>query len=297
MVTTRSAGPRSGVRRSARLSGTGSLGQDEFLRLLQEKSQKPSKKRKRRNDDEDEPRSHPKREGSPSPESSSDARLKCREQTLKQRETDLKKKESDLDSQAQNLNTIMKGKEKEMTLEFLEEHLSCALCCEIIACPYSPISGNCGHSFCAMCLLKWYFSRLHDDCGSWHERVACPFCRAPLTFTPAIPPRDINTFPFAPNRLADACIQAAVEKLASNGSPKPEADGRSQSRRASRVKKEESVGLLLESDVIGWSEYGRNRTDWNNRNRRGHDEMEDIRSRWTVLAPEDFHAIKSRLNV
>jgi len=306
MVTTRSAGPGASLRRSARLSGTGSLGQDEFLRILQDKTQRPSKKRKRRNvghDDVEELASPAKRERASSVETSSNVNSGCREKALNQRELDLKKKQEDLDSQTRNLDTIVKEKEKEMTLEFLDENLSCALCCEIIACPYAPTSANCGHSFCAICILKWFFSRLHRACGSWHENVACPFCRTPLAYTPAFPPRDLSTFPFSPNRLADACIRSAIEKLASSslpdnpGPPKPGANGRNQTQRVSRVKKEESVGLGLESDIEGWKEGGRNRIEWNARERLGHDEMVDMRNRWPRLTPDDFAAIKIRLSV
>jgi len=311
MVKTRSAGPSSSLRRSARLSGSGSVSRDEFLRILQDNTQRPSRKRKRRDtggnidhDDVEELPPPTKRERSPAAgDSSSSAKLRCREKALNERERDLKKKQEDLDSQAQNIDTIMKEKEKEMTLAFLDDNFSCALCCEIIACPYSPTSVDCGHSFCAICLLKWFFSRLHRACGSWHESVACPFCRTPLAHTPPDPPRHLSTFPFAPNRLADASIRAALEKLASSTSPdnqgllNPEDGGGNQANRASRVKKEESVGLGPESDMDSWLEGGRSRVEWSARERRGHSEMVDIRNRWPRLTSDEFTAIKNRLNV
>lgn len=58
---------------------------------------------------------------------SSNVKSGCREKALNQRELDMKKKQEDLDSQTRNLDTIVKEKEKEMTLEFLDENLSCAL--------------------------------------------------------------------------------------------------------------------------------------------------------------------------
>ncbi|KIY53356.1 hypothetical protein FISHEDRAFT_19104, partial [Fistulina hepatica ATCC 64428] len=72
-----------------------------------------------------------------------------------------------------------------------------------IAHPYSLNAGRCGHSFCAQCLLKWFFSRLHKGCGNWHESVDCPICRQMVVITPDRVPRMDITFPFVPNRLGD----------------------------------------------------------------------------------------------
>lgn len=82
------------------------------------------------------------------------------------------------------------------------------------ACPYMLTPVECGHTFCATCTLKWFFSRLHSGCGAWHESVDCPLCRALLVITPEEPPRTTALIPFAPNRLADGSLRNILDKLA-----------------------------------------------------------------------------------
>ena len=72
---------------------------------------------------------------------------------------------------------------------------------------------NCGHSFCALCMLKHLFSRFHRTCGGWHEHVECPMCRSVLIYTPSQVPRSLLTFPFAKNRIADAAVAAMIDQL------------------------------------------------------------------------------------
>jgi hypothetical protein len=62
-------------------------------------------------------------------------------------------------------------------------------CYEIMAQPYSLNPGQCGHTFCALCILRHFFSRLHKACGGWHESVDCPMCRSLLVITPDRVPR------------------------------------------------------------------------------------------------------------
>ncbi|KAI0653298.1 hypothetical protein C8Q70DRAFT_888627, partial [Cubamyces menziesii] len=78
------------------------------------------------------------------------------------------------------------------------------------ACPYSLTPGRCGHSFCALCVLKWCFAAVHRGCGYWHDSLECPLCRAELPYTSDLTPRSIFSFPFSPNRLADGAIKALV---------------------------------------------------------------------------------------
>lgn len=80
--------------------------------------------------------------------------------------------------------------------------------------PYTLSSVNCGHTFCAICILKWYFAKLHRSCGSWHESVKCPLCRSLLILTPESIPRQIITVPFAPNRIAEGAMKSMIERLA-----------------------------------------------------------------------------------
>lgn len=62
-------------------------------------------------------------------------------------------------------------------------------CYDIMAQPYSLNPGQCGHTFCALCILRHFFSRLHKACGGWHESVDCPMCRSLLVITPDRVPR------------------------------------------------------------------------------------------------------------
>lgn len=80
-----------------------------------------------------------------------------------------------------------------------------------MANPYA--LSPCGHSFCAICLLKWFFSRMHKKCGLWHQSVHCPICRNGIVLTPPRTPRPETTFPFTPNRAAAAVIEQQLEKL------------------------------------------------------------------------------------
>lgn len=84
---------------------------------------------------------------------------------------------------------------------------------------------NCGHTFCAICMIKHFFSRFHRTCGGWHEHVECPMCRSILIYTPNQLPRSLLTFPFAKNRMADAALVAMVDQLAiqieTMGTPNP----------------------------------------------------------------------------
>ncbi|KAH9929866.1 uncharacterized protein BXZ73DRAFT_77986 [Epithele typhae] len=97
-------------------------------------------------------------------------------------------------------------------LKQLEERYICSLCFEIMALPYGLNHGLCGHTFCALCALKWYFAAMDCVCGYWHDALECPLCRAELPFVPD-QPRLMSTFPFVPNRLADDAIQAYLEIL------------------------------------------------------------------------------------
>ena len=72
---------------------------------------------------------------------------------------------------------------------------------------------NCGHTFCAICMVKHFFSRFHRTCGGWHEHVECPMCRSILIYTPNQLPRSLLTFPFAKNRMTDAAVVAMIDQL------------------------------------------------------------------------------------
>ena len=142
-----------------------------------------------------------------------------------------------------------------------------------MAYPYSLHPGQCGHTFCAICILRWFFSRLHRACGGWHEAVDCPICRSVLILTPDRVPRSNVTFPFVPNRVAAAVVESLIERLATSSLPVvkrecSEALRISESDKQGRKRKKE-VAKLEDSDVDldDWKKEGTMRAEWLKRDR------------------------------
>ncbi|KAH6915920.1 hypothetical protein BKA70DRAFT_1418837 [Coprinopsis sp. MPI-PUGE-AT-0042] len=198
------------------------------------------------------------------------------------------------------------------TLSHLDEHFQCPLCYEVAATPYTVSSPDCGHTFCAICILKWFFSRLHPPCGSWHEAVDCPICRARFVYTPDAPPREADTFPFVPNRLATTVITAFIEKIGSHPvntamhvkkeeeevmvSGSKRAGGRKCSRKTKEEEMEEDEKPRT-SAIDAWKEGGALRTEWLRKEREGRQEMTRLHGSWRVLRSMDFVETKRRLGV
>ncbi|KAF8555988.1 hypothetical protein OG21DRAFT_1409967 [Imleria badia] len=191
------------------------------------------------------------------------------------------------------------------TLRYLEEYFTCPLCFEIMACPYALIPRNCGHTFCATCILKWFFSRLHKGCGGWHEAVDCPLCRSALPHTPERTPRSTSCFPFTPNRTADMAIRGLINTISHELT---------------------DASTLASSPLSDWNEDGHSKQEWSKREmyvtsavsgvaffiadsallclsipfragRAGRIEMTAIAAQWNTLKPTDFVIIKNRLEV
>lgn len=160
-------------------------------------------------------------------------------------------------------------------------------CYEILAAPYSLNPSHCGHTFCALCILKWFFSRLHRPCGGWHESVDCPICRSLLIITPETTPRLLLTFPFVPNRVTASVIESLIEKLVkpplcsqakikreetdgtwASQSRKNRGRGCIRKREASEEKEEENVSDV--PDVAAWREGGLMRAEWLKKDRQVH---------------------------
>lgn len=195
-----------------------------------------------------------------------------------------------------------------------------------MAYPYTMNPGQCGHTFCAICILKWFFSRLHRVCGGWHEAVDCPICRSALVITPDRVPRPVTTFPFVPNRVATAVVESLVEKLAQSSLPPAvkqedsealrisdsDKEGRKRKREAPKV---EDDNCSPEADLDAWKEGGSLRTEWLKRDRYvyiynfidnnllqavssdGKREMSNLVRSWTTLGSHDFLLLKQRLEV
>lgn len=150
-------------------------------------------------------------------------------------------------------------------------------CYEILAHPFSLNPGQCGHTFCALCILKWFFSRLHKACGGWHESVDCPICRSLLVITPDRTPRLDITFPFVPNRTAAAVCDFLIQKLAETPSGSSLSVKREDSegvlgsgsgwemewgRKKGKSKEEEEELEEQSSGLAGWMEGGSTRAEW-----------------------------------
>ncbi|KAL0953826.1 hypothetical protein HGRIS_005006 [Hohenbuehelia grisea] len=246
------------------------------------------------------------------------ADLLGREQALLEREQEMQSRTDELDAR---LHTILKKedqvtsmvsqfeeREAKAALSQLEEHFTCPLCYEVMAHPYTLNPGQCGHSFCGICILKWFFSRLHQACGGWHESVDCPICRSLLVITPDRTPRLDITFPFVPNRLADQVLQSLVEKVS-----RPHTSGS-----GSAIKTEErelhwassemecgvKKGKTKEEEeqeatcaVSEWKESGPAKVEWQRKEREGRVEMDYLAANWTTLNSSYFVQLKKKLGV
>ncbi|KAK6992179.1 RING finger domain-containing protein [Favolaschia claudopus] len=254
-----------------------------------------------------------------------------RESALEIREVECHRRQVELDARATSLaqredeaRALVQGvaiRESKATLAQLEEHFTCALCYDIMAQPYSLNPGQCGHTFCALCILRHFFSRLHKACGGWHESVDCPMCRSLLVITPERAPRLDITFPFVPNRTAAALCESMVEKLsqqcaaASNGSSlivKREesvvnwsgsesllCDVERAARRKGKGKldDEDEMDIELDAELVGWREGGNSRTEWLKKDREGKKEMLNLFTQWTTMGSQEFILLKQRLGV
>lgn len=144
-------------------------------------------------------------------------------------------------------------------------------CYEVFSAPHSLNAPSCGHTFCGLCILKWFFSKLHG-CGAWHEQVVCPMCRAEIHT-----PDRRTTFPFIPNRLAATTILSLTDKLCARPAitamlvKREEADdvlvsgskpprGRSCSRLLEAKSEEDDIAQT--PDLDGWRDGGSLRTEW-----------------------------------
>ncbi|KAJ7066557.1 hypothetical protein C8F01DRAFT_1080094 [Mycena amicta] len=251
-----------------------------------------------------------------------------RESALEQRETECGLRAAELDARStavlareQEASAIASQtavRESQAVLAILEEHFTCPLCYEIMAQPYSLNPGQCGHTFCALCILRHFFSRLHKACGGWHESVDCPMCRSLLVITPDRIPRLDITFPFVPNRTAAAVCESLINQLSVSSSSTPvikrepsesalpgdiSAECQWGRRKGGKTKEEEEMELETElepdgeSALVGWREGGHLRTDWIRKDREGKHEMVNLLRCWTTMQPKDFIELKHKYGV
>jgi hypothetical protein len=185
-----------------------------------------------------------------------------------------------------------------------------------MAHPYTINSIQCGHTFCAICILKWFFTRLHRNCGRWHEAVECPICRSPFVLTPDQVPRPEITFPFLPNRTAAAVCKSLIENLAKSQSDLLDVKRALKSK--SKAKNVDSTATTKtrnsnNADVTAWREGGYMRAEWlkrdrqvhsrsarstkstlSNSHREGKEELNYILKSWATLTSEDFLMLKQK---
>lgn len=129
------------------------------------------------------------------------------------------------------------------------------------ACPFSLHAYNCGHSFCALCLIRWFFSSLHG-CGCWHDLVSCPLCRSQAVDPAPDPPRQNALCPFIPNRLVDNVVNNMVEKLKSVVENTAVGDERHDTDHIHERSKAKNAPLALPSELSEWGKCGQKRSDW-----------------------------------
>ncbi|KAJ6555746.1 hypothetical protein B0H10DRAFT_1207704 [Mycena sp. CBHHK59/15] len=214
------------------------------------------------------------------------------------------------EDEAAAARTQLAIREAKATLATLEEHFTCALCYEIMAQPYSLNPAKCGHTFCALCVLRHFFSRLHKACGGWHESVDCPMCRSLLVITPDRLPRPEITFPFVPNRTAAAVCESMIETLSCSSAPSGLVVKREESegawpgsewdmewgRQKGKSKEEEKIEEE-NADIAGWREGGNLRTEWLKKNREGKKEMAHLLKYWSSMRSQDFVDLKVKFGV
>ncbi|KAJ7224218.1 hypothetical protein GGX14DRAFT_648999 [Mycena pura] len=263
----------------------------------------------------DKPKTHPRRSTriTPSELVRRESALEIREAECSRRAAELEEHSLSLSKKEDEASTLLSQiaiREDKAILSQLEEHFTCALCYEVMAQPYSLNPGQCGHTFCALCILRHFFSRLHKACGGWHESVDCPMCRSLLVITPDRVPRLDITFPFVPNRTAAAVCESIIEKLSRSSPSSGLVVKREESestwpgsewdmewgRKKGKSKEEEEIEEE-NADLAGWREGGNLRTEWLKKDREGKKEMLHLLKYWTTMRSQDFVDLKQKFGV
>lgn len=186
------------------------------------------------------------------------------------------------------------------------------------ACPYSLPVASCGHSFCAICCLRWFFHYLEvDKTVVYHRSVDCPVCEGPLAdFSILDEWRERSTFPFIPNGLAVDAIDShflLFDSALKSGSSGPEGteSGSGEERRQEDTDLRDLVGLDLKQ-TNNWKRGGEERLRWEERARfvarfsrtrrmlilcyrLGKEKMSMLEKMWALSPPEAFSQFKADL--
>ena len=134
------------------------------------------------------------------------------------------------------------------------------------AYPYSLSPAGCGHTYCAICILKWYFSNMCNDCVGWCYPLDCPLCRAvlPGSERPDERPRPMFALPFTPARAADERITNLIDSLCG---PVPESPSKASSSKRSKGKGKKKQASSDAGPSTGWEYGGALRAEWQERDR------------------------------
>ncbi|EPS99354.1 hypothetical protein FOMPIDRAFT_1050641 [Fomitopsis schrenkii] len=233
------------------------------------------------------------------------------EQTLKKREAEFAQREAGLEERAK----VLQKKEQDIgdrtlsvsisrsdeAINELDAKWKCALCFDVMACPYSLSPAQCGHTYCAVCILAWYLSKLCNTCGDWCDHLDCPMCRTllPCSIELDEQPRQMYTLPFTPARAADERITQLVDILCG---PEPESPSKASSSKRGKGKgKEKQAASTGDSHTgpsppsTGWEYGGTLREEWQARSSRGRTEMRDLIALWPKITTVQLKALRDRV--
>ncbi|KAF7793515.1 hypothetical protein EIP86_004629 [Pleurotus ostreatoroseus] len=232
------------------------------------------------------------------------ANLRQWEERLLEREHEMVAKEQKVQQWEDELDereiAVVTGEDTEIAraeqiVKFLEDKLTCALCWDIIAHPYQLRPSQCGHTFCASCLLEWALSQMHSSCGHWHERLECPLCRAPLPETPYEHPRDPFSCPFIPNRLITDVLGSLIDELSSLlASTEVDAEAAGPSSRKENPAKKQRVIHDEDPSVTAWRSGGEAKASWKRRDTIGRQYMTTFVDNWSTFSQREFVKFKNK---
>ena len=126
----------------------------------------------------------------------------------------------------------------------------------ISLCRASPTSLTtvCGHSFCASCILKWYFTDYSYGIKGWKTSVKCPLCRARMRMPQNDAKSDsMTTCPIAPNRAIEGALDSIMNMLAFPIECGPSIGGKYERK---------STLAGVEDLAFDWREGGSSRKEW-----------------------------------